>query len=48
MNFLDLLLLGAVALALFFALRKILRDKKQGKCCGHCAGCGAACPHRPQ
>ncbi len=48
MGILDFLLLTAVAAGLFLALRKILRDKKQGKCCGSCTGCGAACPHRPQ
>lgn len=40
MNLLDLLLLAALGACVFFALRKILRDKKRGKCCGSCAGCG--------
>ncbi len=40
MNLFDFLILAALALCTFFALRRILRDKKQGKCCGTCAGCG--------
>ena len=46
MNIWDIAILAVVACAVALAARKMIRDKKQGKCscggdCGHCAcGCG--------
>ena len=46
MNISDIAILAVVACAVALAARKMIRDKKQGKCscggdCGHCAcGCG--------
>lgn len=43
MNFLDYLLLAAVATGVFFALRYLYRRNKQYGCfgcCGDCAHCG--------
>ena len=43
----DYLLLAAIALGCFFALRYILRQRKSGRgCCGSCAGCARQCEHR--
>ncbi|WP_106198964.1 MULTISPECIES: FeoB-associated Cys-rich membrane protein [Hallerella] len=39
MNFWDICILVLVSAAVFFALRKIFRDKKNGKCCGNCKLC---------
>lgn len=37
---LDILLILLIAAALFLALRKLLRDRRQGKgCCGACSAC---------
>ncbi len=44
MNPLDWLLTAAVALCLILAVRKILRDRKKGGCCG-CSGSCAGCSH---
>ena len=43
MNVFDVLLLGVIAIALFFALRHICRAQKSGccGCCARCAGCAA-------
>ena len=39
----DLIILAVIALALFFIVRGVIRDRKAGKssCGGSCAGCGA-------
>ena len=44
MSVLDYALLGLVALAVFFALRRIRKGK--GRCGGGCGGCSENCPHR--
>ena len=39
---LDILLILLIAAALFLALRRLIRNKKQGKCscgCSSCPGC---------
>ncbi|MBR4500688.1 MAG: FeoB-associated Cys-rich membrane protein [Clostridia bacterium] len=41
MNIWDILILLAVAAALFLALRGMRRARRSGKCCG--AGCGCGC-----
>lgn len=47
MNVFDYLIIAAVALALLFAIRRCILNKKQGKGCGgNCAGCGLNCPHK--
>ena len=47
MNMLDILLMLLLLTAGFFAVRKLIRDKKRGKgVCGDCAGCGMACGRR--
>ncbi|MGN0634636.1 MAG: FeoB-associated Cys-rich membrane protein [Acutalibacteraceae bacterium] len=38
---LDYVLLALIALALFFALRHVLRRKKSGGCIGCSCGCGS-------
>ena len=43
MSLLDGLLLALEALAAGLAVRKILRDRRAGKCCGCCASCAAPC-----
>lgn len=44
MNIVDILLLTAIALALFFALRKCRSERKKGRSCGgNCAGCSRGC-----
>lgn len=44
MNIWDLLIGGAVAIAVLLALRSIFRQRKKGGCCGDCARC-SACSH---
>lgn len=43
MNGIDIILIIIIALAAAFALRKVFRDRKSGKCCsngcGQCSGC---------
>ena len=41
---LDILLVLLVAAALFFAVRRLLRDKKQGKCSCGCSACPKSLP----
>lgn len=44
MGFIDYLLAGAILLALALAVRKCVRDHKNGKACnGDCAHCGHRC-----
>ena len=43
MGAIDWLLLGLIALAAAFALRKTLRSKGSCSCGGNCAGCGSNC-----
>lgn len=43
MNVIDVILIILIALAIIWALRVCIRNKKNGKCCGdcsYCAGCG--------
>lgn len=42
MNLWDYVILAAVALAVFFALRTMRRNRKSG-CSGGCAECDRAC-----
>ena len=45
MNIWDILILAAIGIALFFALRTAVRNRKN--CCGNCRGCekcGGSCP----
>lgn len=39
----DYILLALIAFAAALAVRKIMRDRRAGKCCGSCAGCAANC-----
>ena len=43
MNIWDVLILAAIGIALFFALRTAVRNRKN--CCG-CEKCGGSCPAR--
>ena len=44
MNFIDYLVIALVALALIWAVRRVILNKKQGKgCSGNCAGCSQNC-----
>ncbi|MBQ8390167.1 MAG: FeoB-associated Cys-rich membrane protein [Oscillibacter sp.] len=44
MSFIDYLLTGAILLALTLAVRKCIRDHRNGKTCdGNCAQCGGKC-----
>ena len=43
MQFLDYILLALIAFAAALAVRKIIRDRRAGKCCGNCAGCTTHC-----
>lgn len=38
MNAIDIIIVAAVGVVLFFAVRKIVKAKKSGDCAG-CAGC---------
>ena len=45
MNIWDILILAAIGIVLFFALRTAVRNRKN--CCGNCRGCekcGGSCP----
>ncbi len=42
MRILDIVLLGLIALAVFFALRRIIKKRKSGCSCG-CAACSRSC-----
>lgn len=54
MNAIDIVLLAVLAIAVAFALRRIVKMRKSGcSCCssggcctGNCASCGASCSHR--
>ncbi len=37
----DYIIVGVVCVVLFFAIRKIIKNKKKGSCCG-CSGCEKA------
>ncbi|MBQ4436462.1 MAG: FeoB-associated Cys-rich membrane protein [Clostridia bacterium] len=39
MNIWDILILAAVAIAVFFALRKVWKNKRSGGCGCGCEGC---------
>ena len=44
MNVWDIALLVLLAAAVVFALRRILRARRNGGCsCGSCSGCSGAC-----
>lgn len=43
MQILDWALLALIVLAAGLAVRRMLRDRRAGKCCGNCAGCAARC-----
>ena len=43
MQLTDWALLALIALTAALAVRKIIRDRRAGKCCGNCAGCAARC-----
>ncbi|HEY5584111.1 MAG TPA: FeoB-associated Cys-rich membrane protein [Ruminiclostridium sp.] len=34
----DYIIIGVVAVLLYFAIRRIIKNKKKGSCCG-CSGC---------
>ena len=44
---LDILLVALIAVALLLAIRKIVRDRRRGKCTCGCDGC-SGCSHRPE
>ena len=39
MNIYDIILILLIALALAFAVRSVIKQKKNGSCCGNCSGC---------
>ncbi|WP_367926152.1 FeoB-associated Cys-rich membrane protein [uncultured Ruthenibacterium sp.] len=43
MGFADWLILAFVAVLFVLAVRRIVRDRRNGKCCGNCAGCSHVC-----
>ena len=43
MNFVELLIVAVLALAVFFALRRMIRMRKSGGCGYGCADCDTAC-----
>ena len=51
MNTIDVILIAALALILFFAIRRAVRSRGScscgcSSCGGNCAACGADCPSR--
>ena len=47
MNLIDIVLLAILAVAVFFALRRIVLDRRAGRSCGgNCAGCQLDCKKR--
>ncbi len=47
MTICDFVILFVVVLAMGFAIRRVILNKKQGKGCGgNCAGCGLDCSKR--
>ena len=43
MNFVELLIVAVLALVVFFALRRMIRMRKNGGCGCGCADCDKAC-----
>ena len=49
MSLLEIAIVAVIALAVFFALRRVIRMRKNGcscgcsGCCGSCAACGGSC-----
>ena len=43
MNIWDIVFALLLVIALVFAVRSAIIKKKQGKCCGGCAGCSGDC-----
>lgn len=43
MQILDWALLALIVFAAGLAVRRIIRDRRAGKCCGNCAGCAVHC-----
>lgn len=43
MNFVELLIVAVLALAVFFALRRMIRMRKSGGCGCGCPDCEKAC-----
>ncbi len=47
MNVFDFVILAVVIVAVGFAIRRVILNKKQGKSCGgNCAGCNLNCSRR--
>ena len=47
MTVFDFVILAVVIVAVGFAIRRVILDKKQGKGCGgNCAGCSMNCSKR--
>ena len=46
MNLVEILIIAVLALAVFFALRRMIRMRKSGGCGCGCADCDKACPVR--
>ena len=46
MNVWDILILLALGAAAAFALRHIVKQRKQGGCGGNCSGCSAPCAEK--
>ena len=47
-NWINIVLIALIAVAVFLAIRGMLRDKKAGKCacggnCGSCGACAGCC-----
>ena len=44
MNFADILIIIAIAIVVFLAIRKIIKNRTNGKnCCGECFNCPKNC-----
>ena len=44
MSILEIVIIAVLAVAVFFALRRIVKTRKSGGCSCGCAGCSKACP----
>lgn len=43
MGFGDMIVIAVLAVVIFFSIRSLVKQKKNGGCCGDCATCGGCC-----
>ncbi len=48
MNYTEMLLILALAAAVFFSVRSVVKNRKSGSCCGSCSGCAGCQDHNNQ